>query len=75
MGFILDGLETEAYDRSYRDRDLLARILGYFRPHAGRHGPGRRGDLAELAGWHRRTDPHRPRHRSSAGRGRRITGT
>jgi ATP-binding cassette, subfamily B, bacterial len=33
MGFILDGLETEAYDRSYRDRDLLGRILGYFRPH------------------------------------------
>ncbi len=35
MGFILDGLETEAYDRSYRDRDLLARILGYFRPYVG----------------------------------------
>jgi ATP-binding cassette subfamily B protein len=35
MGFILDGLETEAYDRSYGDRDLLARILGYFRPHVG----------------------------------------
>ncbi len=35
MGFILDGLETEAYDRSYRDRDLLARILSYFRPHVG----------------------------------------
>lgn len=36
MGFILDGLETEAYDRTYRDRDLLARILGYFRPYTGR---------------------------------------
>ena len=36
MGFILDGLETEAYDRTYSDRDLLARIVGYFRPHAGR---------------------------------------
>ncbi len=35
MGFILDGLETEAYDRSYRDRDLLRRILSYFRPHVG----------------------------------------
>ncbi|HLC03415.1 MAG TPA: ABC transporter ATP-binding protein [Anaerolineales bacterium] len=32
MGFILDGLESESYDREYRDRDLLARILGYFRP-------------------------------------------
>ena len=33
MGFILDGLETESYDREYRDRDLLRRILLYFRPH------------------------------------------
>jgi ATP-binding cassette subfamily B protein len=32
MGFILDGLETESYDREYRDRDLLLRILSYFRP-------------------------------------------
>jgi ATP-binding cassette subfamily B protein len=32
MGFVLDGLETESYDREYRDRDLLARILEYFRP-------------------------------------------
>src|SRR3990172_9155600 len=32
MGFILDGLESESYDREYRDRDLLARILAYFRP-------------------------------------------
>jgi ATP-binding cassette subfamily B protein len=31
MGFVLDGLETEAYDRSYSDRDLLARIVHYFR--------------------------------------------
>ena len=23
MGFILDGLETEAYDRNYSDRELL----------------------------------------------------
>ena len=36
MGFILDGLETEAYDRTYRDRDLLRRILGYFAPYRGR---------------------------------------
>jgi ABC-type multidrug transport system fused ATPase/permease subunit len=33
MGFILDGLGAEAYDREYTDRQLLARILGYFRPH------------------------------------------
>ncbi|HUX39136.1 MAG TPA: ABC transporter ATP-binding protein [Rectinemataceae bacterium] len=32
MGFLMDGLETEAYDRSYSDRDLVARILAYFRP-------------------------------------------
>ena len=35
MGFILDGLDTEAYDRTYSDRQLLRRILGYFRPHVG----------------------------------------
>ena len=34
MGFILDGLETEAYDRNYSDRELVSRIVGYFRPHA-----------------------------------------
>lgn len=34
MGFILDGLDTESYDRTYSDRDLLNRILGYFRPYA-----------------------------------------
>jgi ATP-binding cassette subfamily B protein len=33
MGFILDGLDAEAYDREYSDRQLLARILAYFRPH------------------------------------------
>jgi ABC-type multidrug transport system fused ATPase/permease subunit len=33
MGFILDGLETESYDREYRDRDLLRRIVTYFLPH------------------------------------------
>ncbi len=33
MGFVLDGLETEAYDRSYSDRELLARIASYFRPY------------------------------------------
>ncbi|MDP9351464.1 MAG: ABC transporter ATP-binding protein/permease [Chloroflexota bacterium] len=32
MGFIMDGLEAEAYDRTYGDRALLARIGRYFRP-------------------------------------------
>jgi ABC-type multidrug transport system fused ATPase/permease subunit len=32
MGFLMDGLEAEAYDRTYRDSSLLRRILGYFRP-------------------------------------------
>ena len=36
MGFILDGLETESYDRQYSDRQLLDRIVSYFRPHRGR---------------------------------------
>jgi ABC-type multidrug transport system fused ATPase/permease subunit len=34
MGFILDGLDTEDYDRSYSDRQLVRRITSYFRPHA-----------------------------------------
>ena len=33
MGFIMDGVATEAYDRSYSDRQLLRRIFAYFRPH------------------------------------------
>lgn len=32
MGFIMDGLEAEAYDRTYSDRQLIVRIIGYFRP-------------------------------------------
>jgi ABC-type multidrug transport system fused ATPase/permease subunit len=36
MGFIMDGLEAEDYDRTYNDRDLLRRILSYFRPKLGR---------------------------------------
>ena len=36
MGFVLDGLDTEAYDRNYSDRELLARILSYFRPYRRR---------------------------------------
>jgi ATP-binding cassette subfamily B protein len=34
MGFILDGLDSESYDRQYGDRQLLKRILGYFRPYS-----------------------------------------
>ena len=33
MPFIMDGLDTEDYDREYSDTDLLKRIGGYFRPH------------------------------------------
>lgn len=36
MGFLMDGLQAEAYDRSYSDRQLLSRIIGYFRPRLGR---------------------------------------
>ncbi|RPJ08633.1 MAG: ABC transporter ATP-binding protein [Spirochaetaceae bacterium] len=32
MAFIMDGLETEAYDRTYHDRVLFARILKYQMP-------------------------------------------
>lgn len=33
MGFFMDGLEADRYDRTYGDRHLLRRIVGYFRPH------------------------------------------
>ena len=36
MGFITDGLDSEDYDRNYRDSDLFKRIVEYFRPHAKR---------------------------------------
>lgn len=32
MGFIMEGLDAETYDRTYKDRQLLTRIIGYFRP-------------------------------------------
>jgi ABC-type multidrug transport system fused ATPase/permease subunit len=32
MGFIMDGLDAEEYDRTYNDRQLVRRILSYFRP-------------------------------------------
>lgn len=33
MGFILEGLEAEEYDREYSDRQLVGRVLSYFLPH------------------------------------------
>ncbi|MET9243989.1 ABC transporter ATP-binding protein [Nonomuraea sp. NPDC003709] len=35
MGFIMDGLDAEDYDRTYSDRALLRRIMSYFRPKLG----------------------------------------
>jgi ATP-binding cassette, subfamily B, bacterial len=35
MGFLRDGLDEEAYDRSYSDRQLVKRIGAYFRPVVG----------------------------------------
>ncbi len=32
MGFVMDGLDADAYDREYSDRALLRRIVTYFRP-------------------------------------------
>ena len=34
MGFVLEGLDTESYDRQYSDRELVRRIIRYFRPYA-----------------------------------------
>ncbi len=36
MGFIMDGLDQEAYDRTYSDAALVRRVAGYFRPEARR---------------------------------------
>ncbi len=33
MGFIMNGLDSEAYDRTYSDSELLGRIISYFRPY------------------------------------------
>ncbi|MFQ5459568.1 MAG: ABC transporter ATP-binding protein [Anaerolineae bacterium] len=32
MGFIMEGLAAEGYDRSYSDRQLVGRIIRYFKP-------------------------------------------
>ncbi|MFZ4814618.1 MAG: ABC transporter ATP-binding protein [Phototrophicaceae bacterium] len=36
MGFIMDGLDAESYDRQYPDQVLIRRIWGYFRPQGQR---------------------------------------
>src|SRR5436190_66010 len=36
MGFLMDGLDAEEYDRKYQDRDLVRRIASYFRPQLSR---------------------------------------
>jgi ATP-binding cassette subfamily B protein len=36
MGFIMDGLEAEAYDRNYSDAELVRRIVRYFHPQGTR---------------------------------------
>jgi ABC-type multidrug transport system fused ATPase/permease subunit len=33
MGFLFDGLDAEKFDRKYNDRELVMRIVSYFRPH------------------------------------------
>lgn len=33
MGFVMDGLSAEGYDREYTDGQLVRRIVKYFRPH------------------------------------------
>ena len=33
MAAVMRGLEAEAYDRQYSDKDLVSRIIYYFRPH------------------------------------------
>ncbi|HEY8790971.1 MAG TPA: ABC transporter ATP-binding protein [Actinopolymorphaceae bacterium] len=35
MGFLMNGLDAEDYDRKYADGELLRRVLAYFRPAAG----------------------------------------
>lgn len=38
MGFIMDGLDAEGYDRKYSDGVLVRRILSYFKPQARKMG-------------------------------------
>lgn len=32
MAFVMDGLDAEQYDRTYGDRELVRRVVAYFRP-------------------------------------------
>ena len=36
MGFIMDGLDAEGYDREYSDGELVRRIISYFKPEGAR---------------------------------------
>lgn len=36
MGFLMDGLDAEEYDRSYKDSQLVNRIASYFKPQSKR---------------------------------------
>ncbi len=36
MGFLMDGLDAESYDRSYGDQQLIGRIFNYFKPQLNR---------------------------------------
>ncbi|GAB4548407.1 MAG: ABC transporter ATP-binding protein [Anaerolineae bacterium] len=36
MGFLFDGLDAEAYDRAYDDRQLIRRVIGYFAKQRGK---------------------------------------
>jgi ABC-type multidrug transport system fused ATPase/permease subunit len=38
MGFLMDGLDAEGYDRKYSDGMLVRRILSYFKPQAHKMG-------------------------------------
>jgi len=55
MGFILGGLDSESYDRTYSDRELIARIAGYFRAEWRR--------MAVVAADGRRRDHDHTQHR------------
>ena len=49
MGFIMDGLDAEAYDRNYDDRLLVQRVARLFSPASRPHGGGVGDDLAQHA--------------------------
>ena len=47
MGFILGGLDSESYDRTYSDRELLRRIASYFRAEWQRMLQKLKGEVGE----------------------------